>query len=211
MKFEFAWRFQAIATALLPVLLILFLSLLKTKLPTQNVLAFGGIITLLFVWQGTSYLFQYNDSMIPFEHEADFRDLTVGAVYNGQYFPDGFEETETIREITVSDPSTVEWNLLEAGKLKYRISLNNHQDSEAYVEFPVILYKGYHALCETGELQSTYGQNQRLRVIVPANFEGNISLSYSEPWYWRVAEILSLITFLVLTVYQVYQIKRKHS
>ena len=211
MKFEFAWRFQAIATALLPLLFILFLSLLKTKLPAQKVLAFGGVITLLFVWQGTSYLFQYSDSMIRFEHEADFRDLTVGAVYNGQYFPDGFEETETIREITVSDPSTVEWNLLEAGKLKYRVSLNNHQNSEAYVEFPVILYKGYHALCEDGELQATYGQNQRLRVIVPANFEGNISLSYSEPWYWRVAEILSLITLLVLTVYQVYRIKRKHS
>ena len=113
----------------MPLILILLLSLLKTKLPVQKVLAFGGVITLLFVWQGTSYLFQYNDSMIPFEHEADFRDLTVGAVYNGQYFPDGFEETETIREITVSDPSTVEWNLLEAGKLKYRIFLNNLQDS----------------------------------------------------------------------------------
>lgn len=211
MKFEFAWRFQAIATAILPVLFILLLSLLKTKLPTQKVFVFGGVIALLFVWQGTSYLFQYNDSMIPFEHESDFRDLTVGAVYNGQYFPDGFEETETIREITVSDPSTVKWNLLEAGKLKYHVFLNNHQDSEAYIEFPVILYKGYHALYKNGELPTTYGENQRVRVMVPADFEGDISLSYSEPWYWRAAEFLSLITLLTLTVYQVYQMKRKHS
>ena len=202
MKFEFAWRFQAIATALLPVLLILLLSLLNTKLANQKVLVIGAVIALLFVWQGTSYLFQYNNSMIPFEHESDFRDLTVSAVYNGQYFAEGFEETETIREITVSDSSNIEWNILEEGKLKYRITLSNHQDSEAYVEFPVILYKGYHALSENGELPITSGDNQRLRVIVPANFDGNISLFYSEPWYWRSSELLSLFTLFALIAFQ---------
>ena len=141
--------------------------------------------------------------MIPFEHESDCRDLTVGAVYNGQYFPEGFEETETIREITVSDSSNIEWNILEEGKLKYRITLTNQQDSESYIEFPVILYKGYHALSENGELPITSGDNQRLRVIVPANFDGNISLSYSEPWYWRASELLSLFTLFALIVFQI--------
>ena len=30
--------------------------------------------------------------MIPFEYEKSFDELTVGAVYDGQYLPEGFDE-----------------------------------------------------------------------------------------------------------------------
>ena len=55
---------------------------------------------------------------------------------------------------------------------------------------------------ENGELPITSGDNQRLRVIVPANFDGNISLFYSEPWYWRSSELLSLFTLFALIAFQ---------
>ena len=54
------------------------------QLPQQKkwINSISVLLILCFVWQGSEYIFQYNDSMIPFEHENDFRDLSIGAVYN---------------------------------------------------------------------------------------------------------------------------------
>lgn len=198
MKFEFAWRFQAIATALVPVLFILLFSTIKKQISHQNLLIVSGIVALLFVWQGMDYIFQYNDSMIPFEHEADFRDLSVGAVYDGQYLPEGFDETNTNHEITVSDTENTELVLLQSGKLNYEVSITNRSDNENYVEFPLISYKGYHAVSDLGELKITPGEACRLRVIIPAGFNGNVQIRFIEPWFWRLSEFVSLLTFLLI-------------
>ena len=38
-------------------------------------------------------------------------------------------------------------------------------------------------------------------VAVPAGYDGTIIVEFVSPWYWRVAEVLSLLAFLVFIGY----------
>lgn len=198
MKFEFAWRFQAAAALLLSLLFVLLLRFGRRYLDNKKLLAAGGTVCILFLWQGMDYIFQYNDSMIPFEHEADFRDLSQGAVYNGQYLPEGFFEDETDPEIRVSDAEDIKIILQEKGKLKYKAEVIDKTKKEGYIELPLIPYKGYQAKTQEGNLLITQGTNSRMRIMVPAGFKGGIRVCFEEPWYWRAAEIISLTTLMVI-------------
>lgn len=198
MKFEFAWRFQAAAALLIPLLFVLLLRFGRKYLDNKKLLAAGGTVCILFLWQGMNYIFEYNDSMIPFEHETDFRDLSQGAVYNGQYLPEGFSEDKTDPEIRVSDAEDIKIALREKGKLKFKVDVTDKTKKEAYIELPLIPYKGYKAQTQKGNLIITQGINSRMRVMVPAGFKGSIHVYFEEPWYWRTAEIISLMTLMVI-------------
>ena len=64
----------------------------------------------------------------------------------------------------------------------------------------MLLYKGYKALDtdKKTELTIIEGENGLVRIIIPANYEGHIKVSFVSPVYWRAAEIFSLIAYLAL-------------
>ena len=63
---------------------------------------------------------------------------------------------------------------------------------------PVFNYDNYVAYDErTGEtMEISDGANHAIEVTVPANYEGTIAVEYREPFLWRIAEIISLGTFI---------------
>ena len=75
----------------------------------------------------------------------------------------------------------------------------NRAEYEDYVELPLLYYKGYQAEDQdTGkEIELCAGDNNKIWVIVPGNYTGHIYVRYVSPYYWRVAEGISLITVLL--------------
>lgn len=72
----------------------------------------------------------------------------------------------------------------------------NSSDTQGTVKLPILLYKGYNAAGEGGErLEITDDGSHLLGVSVPAGYSGRITVKFTEPWYWRMAE---LITFAVV-------------
>lgn len=68
-------------------------------------------------------------------------------------------------------------------------------EGERYLDFPVLLYKGYRAQdVETGDsfpLQP--GENYDVRVALPGGYNGMLRVWYAGMWYWRAAELASLV------------------
>jgi len=63
------------------------------------------------------------------------------------------------------------------------------------VELPLINYKGYHVTDDNGtEYEIHDGTIDLISVDLPAGFEGKLTTRFIEPWYWRVAELISLVT-----------------
>ncbi len=61
-------------------------------------------------------------------------------------------------------------------------------------------YKGY-AARETGtkrRLPVVPADNKRVRVIIPAGYEGSLEVRFESPWYWRVSEMISLMSIPVI-------------
>ena len=76
----------------------------------------------------------------------------------------------------------------------------NSNSNDSYVDVPLLFYKGYQARdTNSGEsLMVTQGENGKVRVNLPAGYAGEFSVSFVSPWYWRAAEIISLLCVLVL-------------
>lgn len=76
----------------------------------------------------------------------------------------------------------------------------NNSKEQGYVDMPLLLYKGYQAYnTDTGEaLPLCYDDNNQMRVLLPGNFSSNIEIQFVSPIYWRIAEVISLLTLLAL-------------
>lgn len=74
-------------------------------------------------------------------------------------------------------------------------------DQGGTVEAPVLNYPGYHVVDEEGnEYNIRDGENNVICFDLPAGFSGEITIRFTEPWYWRAGECLSPATLVVIAV-----------
>ena len=107
----------------------------------------------------------------------------------------------------------------DIGKLTYKdpvcsekVVLNNYEkkgchvrldcdcgEQGQYIELPLLYYKGYKAVeSGGGKLPVVCGENNVVRVMVPSGFQGIIEVNFAGFWYWRAAELVSLLTWCML-------------
>lgn len=80
-------------------------------------------------------------------------------------------------------------------KGKYYLTCTNQGNAQSYIDVPIWFYDNYHAYKSDGEeLLLDMGENNKIRVYIPGNFEGTICLRYEVPGIWRLCEIISCIT-----------------
>lgn len=87
--------------------------------------------------------------------------------------------------------------------------------TDAYVEFPLWDYKYYKCvdMRENTEFLVTDGENHKIRVNLPEDYQGTLHVFFEEPWYWRAAETVSLLTLLSVCVYGIniiVKIRKNH-
>lgn len=86
----------------------------------------------------------------------------------------------------------------------------NTSGEEGYIEVPLLYYDEYVAKDTQGvRLKTVPGDNNVLRVILPAGYEGSIRISYKEPISWRICEVLSLLFLCALIGIVLYQDRGK--
>ena len=84
--------------------------------------------------------------------------------------------------------------------------VKNTSAQQAGLELPRLYYAGYQALEVTDEgqhfsIEVTDGINHVIKLMIPEETEGNITLSFREPWYWRLAEIITLLSAGIVILY----------
>ena len=78
----------------------------------------------------------------------------------------------------------------------------NAGEEQERITLPVLLYKGYEAIGESGErLEIADDGRHLLQVCVPGDYMGQITVRFVEPWYWRTAEVLTLFTIVGMGVW----------
>lgn len=79
---------------------------------------------------------------------------------------------------------------------------------DAFLEFPVFAYPYYQ--CEDIDTGKKFdiekGEvNNRIRIRVADNYNGGVRVSYVQPWHWRTAEIISIISFIAVAGYGLFK------
>lgn len=214
---QYQWRFLAIAAVLLLWLLCMMMK--KEWIERKKKVFFAGLLAFLAVSQGITFISKLmNDATaIRIYQEAGIDTDNIGF---GEYIPvvgDAAEFTvssyqEEYREELAYDAKSVtveEWHR-EKGDIF--VSLQNASQEMQQVEVPFLLYKGYRAVTDGGEeLPVSPGNFARVSVSVPAGYAGTIQVGFREPWYWRVSEVISLLTVICIVLYQNGLMKRKRA
>lgn len=122
--------------------------------------------------------------------------MGYGYIAGEEYLPYGTDAGTLLYASPVATEGTV-LSEVKKGALKYTMEVNNQEATEGVVTLPLLYYKGYETkVLASGEQLATYpGENDKVAVKIPANFSGTLETSFVSPIYWRLAEIISVLSF----------------
>ena len=203
--YQFAWRFIGIATFLGVILTMYALKVLE-KLTDRTIKVAAIVVLGTLTLIGSQYLMdnKVSDSTARTKVTSSASIYTAGAVANGEYL---FVENSAMAIIDQQpvpvDETAV--SIISYEKKNSRISMEceNLTDEVQQVKVSFLDYKGFVATDKTtGEkLDTTCDEQHILTVLLPAGYQGTVQVCFRQPWYWRVAEIVSLAVLIALFVY----------
>lgn len=207
---QFPWRFFVIAGVVSCYLLCIMMH--RSRIDQQKKKVFAGIVLFLALWQSMTYMSGclYEGEVYRIYHAGG---LSSFDVVSGEYIPvdsNGDSDlSQYVDQVTFDEEavSVEEWHR-EKGAV--RVTAANYADHASQVEVPLIFYKGYQAVTDSGEqLELQQGVSSRISVSVPASFSGSFSVKFREPWYWRLCEVISFVTLMGIIVLMARPIRKK--
>lgn len=196
-KIQFPYRFLGLTSLFFTLAVFFVLLRIRRDMVKPALKVLLVILSVLAVYQGMDYQYQVLYSGIcETKYSAAALDTTY--VVSGEYL-----YQNSYVDVTNTD-RTVTGNGAEIFGVQ-RESLNTSvtcraDQKDAYIEVPTFYYPGYTAVDDSGKhykvLRSS--NNNRIRINLAEGFEGTIRISYQEPLYWRICEIISLIALIGL-------------
>lgn len=117
-----------------------------------------------------------------------------------EYLPEGTDIT-TLMPGKIETGTGIFISFYDKKAITVRMHVINSQDMDSYVELPLLYYSWYYAADEEGTvLELMPGENNVVRLIVPAGYEGSVTVAFREPILWRIAEIISVCVLVVMIV-----------
>lgn len=74
--------------------------------------------------------------------------------------------------------------------------ISNPTDHTVTAEAPLWGYRHYAARAGSKRLSVSMSKDKKVAIEIPAGFDEQIKIYFHEPWYWRLAELMSLLAFL---------------
>lgn len=123
----------------------------------------------------------------PFYVEFSIKDVDTGltSMYQDMVLPEG---TEATASVTRKNGTTI------------YVQADNPTGDVVVAEAPLWGYRHYAVKTKGAKLRCYMADDKKLAVEIPAGFSGSFKIYFREPWFWRLAELVSLITLAYLLV-----------
>ncbi|MFI3213875.1 MAG: hypothetical protein R3Y24_11075 [Eubacteriales bacterium] len=203
-KIQFPWRYLSIASILLVAAIVFILQVIKEKKLQYYKIAGIFIIASSLVTTTSFYDTLINEMEIV--QAADLQDKNTildGGIGGG--FEYLLQETDYSKLMTCSYVIENDNIIVDSYKKingKTEITVVNTSDEEGMITLPILYYQNYQARdVLTGEnLEIVEGENTCIAVSIEAGYEGTIEVAYQAPLRWRIAEMISLLTGIVIMI-----------
>lgn len=207
---QFPWRLLGLITLCFTALALITVSAFAKEGKAKGI--FVCSIILIFAIISSGYfegrLINYNNTLIL--QNAD--DIDTGEVMGGEYLPYiPVLKWNRDAEHTISSKG-VQLESVEREYQKFNIICSNLAKEEGYIDLPLLYYDGYVAEAAGLNEKLTVTKNNTgcLRIMLPEDFAGEIVVNYISRWYWRLAEIISVMGVAGFIVYKlIIRIKHK--
>ena len=186
---QFGWRYLGIASVFMCLVVGLFLQQIGrgTKKYFWWISGISILMVLLFT---VNYTFE-NERVT----SEKMSRLLLGHDVGGQeYVLSGCDVEDIPREIVEIGSASAQ--LVERNGCYISVYCKTGELGGS-IEVPMYNYKGYQVWDEYGNDYGIYdGENRVIRFDLPADYEGKVYVDFVEPWYWRIAELISLISII---------------
>lgn len=201
---QFPWRFLTLASLFLTVITCFAFILLK-KYYAQPV--FYSAITIFLCMTLVTDMWFFHDTMNrnDFYRIYDTNDISSMNIGSAEYLP-ADTNIDLLSEENLLQSEDI--RLLEYTKNGTTLYASVIGGAEAgYVELPLLYYDGYTAVntADNSVLTLEKGTNNVIRLVVPANYSGQVKVYFREPLSWRIGEIISAVMILALIIFLITQ------
>jgi hypothetical protein len=192
---QFPWRYVGYSTIFLALLLGFILEYAVEH--GYDVMELTVAVGIGIVIGLGSFVSNYSDSVrqVNFLDTAELTTHTGGSnplVGGAEYLLAGTDVDKLDRTITTDVGSAV-----IASERGADMVLSVDVPEAANLIIPRFAYPYYNATDENGnELETYIGDNNRIHVYVPGDYNGNITVRYRVPMKWRLSEFISLVSLL---------------
>lgn len=206
---QLPWRFLGLSCFFLTLTAMALVSLLHS-MPNRHF--YYGTVTVICVASllaASYFLYDYTQNGT-FSRYYDGSDLSTCSVGLGEYIPeDTPQDFSADNHVVPGDSLEITEDRREADVQV--VSCVNEGDQDTFADIPFLPYNGYRCIdSETGsEMEIQLDIPGKVRVIVPVGYSGTFTVSYQEPWYWRVSEGISLLLFVLEAGYFMVSTRRK--
>lgn len=196
---QFPWRFMGISCFFLTLTTVSLFCLLQEE-PDRHLYYMAlAVLGMCFVLSADYYMYSYTQNEKQYRY-VDRSDLVSSAMGAGEYLP--VELPEDFDYLADTQPVSgrgAELSEICYEKGVYTVRCGNGTAGESYVDFPLMPYRGY--VCRDRDTQQTFdvklmGEIGRVRAVIPPGYSGVLCMRFEEPWYWKMSEMVSLVTFL---------------
>ena len=215
---QFPWRFLIFPTFLVALAAAIYFGKTETKRFSSAMMtivicfslfsyfcSFGPYFERYYKYQknGTKLEYSYEDNIGAAEYLPTTDDFERNSNYNSKYRSALIKNAEKI----YSDGKLHASMIREDGKLIVHFSKN--QKDGAYLDVPLVMYKGYTATLDDGtELECGYGFYNRVRVILDGREEGTVTFEYTGTTIQHVSRAINVVGVFLMVAYIVIS-KRK--
>lgn len=197
-------RFLAITAVLIACLAVLLFSMELLRKEVLYLLVAG--LMFFSLYQNMEYFSKLSADIIyldkvDLESKIGKSEYAYG-VGNGEYIPEGADVT-LFRDEIIFDASAVNLETIERNYLRYQITGSNISEEEQTILLPILYYDGYQSwdLNTKEVIKTDAGDNVRVAVTLPANYRGTFEVKFISPWFWRAAEVVSLLSVICMLMY----------
>ncbi len=165
---------------------------------------FKGCIALVIVFTVVPALYQTNNIAFTTRSAHIYSSENIGTKYvvNGEYLLAGSSIEDYHYHEPVADEHITYSDYVKNGTTIHMYVANSSSETE-YVELPLTGYKGY-VVSAPLSIAGERGFNNDLRIAVPGNYSGDITVSYKESGLYLAADWISLVSALLLSGYWIF-------
>lgn len=200
---QFPWRLLAPCSLLFVITGCIFLTRSSILKSYSKYIAVLMIAFTLLSMQHTENNFAYEnyDSVHTIGHENKLQAIPKGEktiTYPYEWRPVGASDDTLTTDIILSDADSLQLNAYKKTGTTAHISYVS-SNADAYIELPLLNYKGYRAVDEAGnELDITSGENSRIRIYSTGDgAEHQITVAYKGFPVFTIAFLCSIISMLI--------------
>ncbi|MCR5420813.1 MAG: hypothetical protein K6E98_07400 [Lachnospiraceae bacterium] len=196
---QFVWRFLTIVSVTVPVVLVIAMDYIYKNKKKIYGISFAVIAYSILLSCGYLYYDQSTKAIM-----AYWNNIEANANSDNLYFLENseFEITHISKCFVKEGNAVVNDYVKEKGVASVNVKNNSVIDS-VEITMPIFAYNNYHIYDLSNvpvvtELPYSMDENGCIKVSLPPAFDGRIEICYVEPFLWRVAELISLVTLIII-------------